>query len=472
MKSKLYSQKKRNVEGLKSCVIIMIILLVITVAVSTMSSYVGQRSIDPSKFDANIDIRKEFSVPYYSCPVEIDISIRGGGNATFYLVKGKDLSNNPLEDEENAKYVANNTVAIETNSRNFHLERDLDPGEYTLYVLHLQEKKNNEQPIMVGIGVDEDQTGAIAYTSYSKVQYNKLNIFVLKPVLPFVYIIFIICEILLIIWFFSFIVRRRLVKEEAEPQPVPNKVRIEKVPKRDATSAWNATLRGEATVEPKQSRSSRPPPKDSTKKKKGLGKDIAKNSRKKIPKKKKGRRKKGSKTALEEAKEGRRKKGSKRPREGAKEGRRKKGSKTTREGAKEGRRKKGSKRGREEKKAGKPKKGTKGRKETKDGPEKQNKQMSSMLDELKDMVPTTDSAEVPAYIPGSRAGPEKGIKKPSTQDEQSKDNNVSQKDKLEDIFARILKEKSEEIPAGSEKQAKMDTLNERMNTLLGQIIEK
>ena len=75
MESKSSSQKQRYVEGLKTCVIIMIILLIITVAISTLSSYIGQRSIDPSKFDANIDIRKEFSVPYYSCPVEIDVSI-------------------------------------------------------------------------------------------------------------------------------------------------------------------------------------------------------------------------------------------------------------------------------------------------------------------------------------------------------------------------------------------------------------
>ncbi len=223
----------------------MIILLIITVAISTLSSYIGQRSIDPSKFDANIDIRKEFSVPYYSCPVEIDVSIRGGGNATFYLVKGKDLSDNPLEDEKNAKYIVNNTIASVMNTRNFHLERELDSGDYTLYILHLQEKKDDEKPIIVGVDVENDMTGSIAYTSYSKVQYNKVNIFILKPILPYVYIVFIISEIFLIVWFFSFIVRRRMVREEKEPQPVSYKVRIEKVPKRDATSSWKTTLRGE-----------------------------------------------------------------------------------------------------------------------------------------------------------------------------------------------------------------------------------
>ena len=45
------------------------------------------------------------------------------------------------------------------------------------------------------------------------------------------------------------------------------------------------------------------------------------------------------------------------------------------------------------------------------------------------------------------------------------------KEKLEKTFARILKEKSDEVTPGSKKQKKMDTLRERMDSLLSQIIE-
>jgi len=109
MKGKVSSQKKRYREGMRTCIILMVILLIITVTFQFLSDFIGRQDIDTSRFE-HADRTREFSVPMFECPVEIDIDVVGGGNATFYLVKGALKSIDSREIRYNEEYASYNGV--------------------------------------------------------------------------------------------------------------------------------------------------------------------------------------------------------------------------------------------------------------------------------------------------------------------------------------------------------------------------
>jgi len=204
--------RKRYKEGMRTCVILMVIILIITVGASLLTGYVGRQKPDTASF-VRTDEMKGFSVPYYNCPVEIELNIVGGGNATFYLVKGdlirhNERNYNPRTDPESAEYISSHRISWKENARSYYFDGDLDKGDYTLLVFRLQEKKNDSKPLIVGIDVEEGSKvnpNAMEYTSSSKVVYEQLNVFVLKPLLPFIWITFLVGELFLVLWLVLFV---------------------------------------------------------------------------------------------------------------------------------------------------------------------------------------------------------------------------------------------------------------------------
>ena len=213
MKRKLpFPVRKRYKEGMRTCVILMVILLIITVGVNLLANYVVRQKPDTASF-VRYDEFQGFSVPYYKCPVEIELNIIGGGNATIYLVKGDLIRHSERNftlrnDPKYAEYIDSHKISWKENTRSYSFEGDLDKGDYTLLVFRIQERKDDSHPLIVGIDVEEGgdiDSGATEYTSSSKVVYEKLNIFILKPLIPFVWILFFVGELLLVLWFFLFV---------------------------------------------------------------------------------------------------------------------------------------------------------------------------------------------------------------------------------------------------------------------------
>jgi len=174
--------KKRYRAGMMTCVILIAILIIILVLFNVLANFIYPREYGASKFYLS-DRRREFSVPAYNCPVEIDISVNGGGNATFYLVKGTlEASINDIRyDEESADYIRENTLTYESDIDHFTYTGHLDSGKYTILMFRLLEV-NNTAPLIVG--VSEDKSGGyetLDYSTSTRIVYNRFNIFVLKP---------------------------------------------------------------------------------------------------------------------------------------------------------------------------------------------------------------------------------------------------------------------------------------------------
>ena len=243
MKGKVSSQKKRYREGMRTCIILMVILLIITVTFQFLSDFIGRQDIDTSRFE-HADRTREFSVPMFECPVEIDIDVVGGGNATFYLVKGalKSIDSREIRyNEEYASYIDNNTITKKTNTRSFEFDGKLEPGDYTIFIFRLLERRSPSDPIIIGI--DAEGSSEEVYTD-GKVFYNKVHVYVLKPIMPFIYVLFVIVELILVLWFFSFIYRKKHASdEEPEPRPLIKMVKVAKKPRRDTSPSWEAALR-------------------------------------------------------------------------------------------------------------------------------------------------------------------------------------------------------------------------------------
>ena len=226
MKRKLpFPVRKRYKEGMRTCVILMVILLIITVGVNLLANYVVRQKPDTASF-VRYDEFQGFSVPYYKCPVEIELNIIGGGNATIYLVKGDLIRHSERNftlrnDPKYAEYIDSHKISWKENTRSYSFEGDLDKGDYTLLVFRIQERKDDSKPLIVGIDVEEGSDidpGATEYTSSSKVVYERLNIFILKPLIPFVWILFFVGELLLVLWFFLFVRKWKSEKKYAGVQ--------------------------------------------------------------------------------------------------------------------------------------------------------------------------------------------------------------------------------------------------------------
>ena len=170
-------------KGMKSCIIWMVIIIIFTGIIYLLSLYLMPDS-ERRKLNEGGVIRS-FSVPFYQCPVEIEIEILGPANATFYLTWESNES-----DYEN-KFIARNE---DNETRTFSYEGELEAGNYFLMV----------EP------VDRNDPGL----PETRVDFKKINVYILEPIMIYIFIGGGIIEGLLIIWLITIIIRRRNVIKE------------------------------------------------------------------------------------------------------------------------------------------------------------------------------------------------------------------------------------------------------------------
>lgn len=239
--------KKRYRLGMMSCIVLIALLILVMVCFNILAGFIYPKPHGNSKFYLS-DQRREFSVPCYKCPVELDVSVTGGGNATFYLVRGIiDNSTSHIRYSEKwSNYIYENKIRYEKNIDHFYFNGQLDAGKYTLLILRIGESHNGSKPLLVGVASDDvGGDEVLDYTYSSRIVYNKFNVFVLKPLRIYVFIVFIIGEILLVIWLFSFITKMKLADEEVELKPRPVRIkRSVQERKPDISPDWKKDLRG------------------------------------------------------------------------------------------------------------------------------------------------------------------------------------------------------------------------------------
>jgi len=180
----LYKQEMLR-KGLKSCIIWMVLIIVFTGAIYLLSLY-----ILPSDYKDNFrenQLVREFNVPFYRCPVKIDVEVVGPYNASFYLTE-------EIYKAEKDKY----SIVNVTNTKHFTFEGELDDGDYVVIVEKVMEPNASQN----------------AYTSDPKVYFHSIDIYLLKPVMNYILIGACVLEFLLIIWLFSIIIRKRNLTKE------------------------------------------------------------------------------------------------------------------------------------------------------------------------------------------------------------------------------------------------------------------
>lgn len=180
----LYKQEMLR-KGLKSCIIWMVLIIVFTGVIYLLSSW-----ILPSDYKDNFrenQLVREFNVPFYRCPVKIDVEVVGPYNATFYLTQ-------EIYKADKEKHC----IVNKTNTKHFSFEGELDDGDYVVIVEKVMDANASQN----------------AYTKDSKVYFHSIDIYLLKPVMNYVLIGACALEFLLIIWLFSIIIRKRNLTKE------------------------------------------------------------------------------------------------------------------------------------------------------------------------------------------------------------------------------------------------------------------
>ncbi len=178
----LYKQEMLR-KGIKSCIIWMVIIIVFTGIVYMLSLYLMPDSARGKLSEGGVS--RPFSVPFYKCPVEIEIEIVGLANATFHLT----WENN--ETDYQKKFIARNGTG---ETRTFSYEGELERGNYILLVKPVNSKDPN--------------------LTETKVDFGKINVYILEPLMLYIFIGAGIIEGLLAIWLVSIIIRRRNVVKE------------------------------------------------------------------------------------------------------------------------------------------------------------------------------------------------------------------------------------------------------------------
>ncbi len=180
----LYKQEMLR-KGLKSCIIWMVLIIVFTGVIYILSLY-----ILPSDYKDNFrenQLVREFNVPFYRCPVKIDVEVVGPYDANFYLTE-------EIYKAEKDKY----SIVNVTNTKHFTFEGELDDGDYVVVVEKVMDANASQN----------------AYTSDSEVYFHSIDIYLLKPVMNYILLGACVLEFLLIIWLFSIIIRKRNLTKE------------------------------------------------------------------------------------------------------------------------------------------------------------------------------------------------------------------------------------------------------------------
>ena len=178
----LYKQEMLR-KGMKSCIIWMVIIIIFTGIIYMLSLYLMPDSARGKLNEGGVS--RPFSVPFYKCPVKIEIEILGSANATFHLTWEAN------ESDYQKKFIARNETD-ETST--FSFEGELEQGNYILMVKPL----NPNDPAL----------------SNSKVDFKRIDVYILKPLMPYIFIGAGIIEGLLVIWLITIIIRRRNVIKE------------------------------------------------------------------------------------------------------------------------------------------------------------------------------------------------------------------------------------------------------------------
>lgn len=196
---------------MKSCIFWMILIILLTAGLYIASIYLWSESHTNNFYDQ--DVKRRFDVPLYRCPVKIEVSIKGNANASFFIV---DADKDTKENEENITY--------QKNTDSFTFEGELEKGGYFIKVQHIEGENYNED---------------------SKVKFENIQIFIIKPLMKYVYIGGGAIELLLLIWLISIIIRKRNLTKEMilvstgeknapdEEEPYPHVHEKEEVYQRD-----------------------------------------------------------------------------------------------------------------------------------------------------------------------------------------------------------------------------------------------
>jgi len=178
----LYKQEMLR-KGMKSCIIWMVIILIFTGIIYLLSLYLMPDSARGKLNEGGVT--RPFSVPFYKCPVNIEIEIVGPANVTFHLT----WESNETDYQE--KFIAKNGT---DENRTFSYKGELEAGDYILMVT----PENPQHP-----GLRD-----------TKVDFKRIDVYIVKPLMPYVFLGAGIIEGLLAIWLISIIIRRRNVIQE------------------------------------------------------------------------------------------------------------------------------------------------------------------------------------------------------------------------------------------------------------------
>lgn len=166
-------------KGLKSCIIWIIVIIVFTAIFYGSAFYIYSQSY---KYKLGEGVCAQgFSVPFYKCPVEIEVKITGPYKADIYLTEER------YKDEPE-----NHTIANTTNTTSFSYKGELGPGEYSIVVERIGESCVGE----------------------AKADFKSIDVFILKPLIPSILIGAGVLEALLVFWLISIIIRRRNLTKE------------------------------------------------------------------------------------------------------------------------------------------------------------------------------------------------------------------------------------------------------------------
>ncbi len=179
-------------KGIRSNIIWMIIIALIVGGIYLASLYVWS---DTYHDDFKRKAIREFDVPLYTCPVEIDMSIISSEegipfNATVFLIEESKAN---FHDEDD---YYDHCIDYEENTDEFAFDGELKKGTYHIVILINEVPVNSSQDLSF------------------KGNYDPIKIYLIEPLIIYVIIGGCIIELLLIIFIVRMIIRRKRIREE------------------------------------------------------------------------------------------------------------------------------------------------------------------------------------------------------------------------------------------------------------------
>ncbi len=177
----LYKQEMLR-KGIRNCIIWMIFILLFSGAIYALSFFLLTDDHMDHFSNKRQDIKRTLSVELFSCPVDVEVEVLGKGNATILLIPAsEDGKENP------------DIIALANNTRYFHFRGTLESGEYYVIVEHIS---------------------GDSYDVKSKVHFKSFDVYIMKPILIYVFIGAGVIELLLVVWLVTVIIRRRNLTKE------------------------------------------------------------------------------------------------------------------------------------------------------------------------------------------------------------------------------------------------------------------